>query len=327
VRRLLGVLDQFWFAEAPAARLSVLRILIGAFAFYLVGSHYEKWTKIGHTSPVLFQPVGVVAILDQPLPPVVCQGLIIATLVANVPFILGWCYRFTGPLFAALLWWISSYRNSWSMIYHSENLVVLHVLILALAPAADALSLDSRRRGGGRARRDLAAGWQYGWPIRLICTVTVLCYLVTGVAKVMGPLGASWANGEALRSQVAADALRKEVLGDAGSPLFYVLYDEVWLFMILAVVTLVLELGAPVGLLNMRLARGWALSAFLMHWGVYFIMGIKFRYQLSGILFASFFDVERLVAWFTALRGWGEARLYPVGGWRLPKVYSRPFKP
>jgi len=321
VRRLLGVLDQFWFAEAPAARLSVLRILIGAFAFYLVGSHYEKWTKIGHTSPVLFQPVGVVAILDQPLPPVVCQGLIIATLVANVPFILGWCYRFTGPLFAALLWWISSYRNSWSMVYHSANLVVLHVLILALAPAADALSLDSRREGGGR---DAADGWQYGWPTRLICTVTALSYLVTGVAKVTGPLGISWATGEALRSQVAADALRKEVLGDAGSPLFYVLYDEVWLFTILAVVTLVLELGAPVGLLNKRLAQGWALSAFLMHWGVYLIMGIEFRYQLSGILFASFFDVERLVEWLTALRRWGEARLHPVGGWRLPKVQSRP---
>jgi hypothetical protein len=324
VRRLLGVIDRFWFAEAPAARLAVLRILIGTFAFYLVGSHYQKWTKIGHTSPLLFQPVGVVAILDQPLPAVVCQGLIIAALVANVAFILGWRYRFTGPLFAALLWWISSYRNSWSMIYHSANLVVLHVLILALAPAADALSLDSRRHSSGR---DAADGWQYGWSTRLICTVTVLSYLVTGVAKVAGPLGMSWATGEALRSQVAADALRKEVLGDAGSPLFYVLYDSVWLFTILAVVTLVLELGAPAGLLNKRLAQRWALSAFLMHWGVYFIMGIKFRYQLSGILFASFFDVERLVAWLRALRSWGEARLHPVGGWRLPGVQSGPFKP
>jgi hypothetical protein len=320
VRRVLGIVDQFWFAEAPAARLAVLRILIGAFAFYLVGSHYEKWTKIGHTSPVLFQPVGVVAILDRPLPPAVFQCLIIATLVTSVPFILGWRYRFTGPLFAALLWWTSSYRNSWSMIYHSANLVVLHVSILALAPAADALSLDSRRQGGARGRRDAADGWQYGWPIRLICAVTVLSYLVTGVAKVAGPLGTSWATGEALRSQVAADALRKELLGDAGSPLFYVLYDELWLFTALAVATLVLELGAPVALLNKRLAQGWALGAFLMHWGVYFIMSIKFRYQLSGILFASFFDVEHLVAWVTAWRGWGEARLHAAGGWRLTKV-------
>lgn len=135
----------------------------------------------------------------------------------------------------------------------------------------------------------------------LICAVTALAYLVTGVAKVAGPLGWSWATGEAMRSQVAADAIRKEVLGDAGSPLFYVLFDQVWLFTILGAVSLALELGAPVALLNRRLGQWWALGAFLMHWGILFIMGIKFHYHLSGIPFASFFDVDRLAAWWRAL--------------------------
>ena len=31
-----------------------------------------------------------------------------------------------------------------------------------------------------------------------------------------------------------------------------------------------------------------------MHWGIYFLMRIKFRYQLLGLIFASFFDLERL---------------------------------
>ena len=30
-----------------------------------------------------------------------------------------------------------------------------------------------------------------------------------------------------------------------------------------------------------------------MHWGIYFLMRIKFRYQLLGLIFASFFDLER----------------------------------
>jgi len=31
-----------------------------------------------------------------------------------------------------------------------------------------------------------------------------------------------------------------------------------------------------------------------MHWAIYFLMRIKFRYQLLGLIFASFFDLERL---------------------------------
>jgi hypothetical protein len=223
-----------------------------------------------------------------------------------VLFVVGWGHRFTGPLFGALLLWILSYRQSWSMIYHSMNLPALHVLILGLARAADALSLDSRRPPGATLRREPAGGWRYGWPIQLISAVTVFSYFVTGVAKAAGPLGWAWATGDALRKQVGADAIRKEVLGDAGSPLFYVLYDEVWLFAIMGVGTLALELGAPVALLNRRLGRLWALSAFLLHWGILFIMGIKFRYHLSGILYASFFDVERLVTWYRRARErWG----------------------
>ena len=313
MKRLLQALDEFWFWEAPAERLAVLRILIGAYTCCLVATDYSMWVNISHSSPQLFEPVGVVAVLDKPLPPVVVQALITATLAANVLFVLGWRHRVTGPLFAALLLWILSYRQSWSMIYHSMNLPALHILILGLAPAAAALSLDSRRQAGATGRREPAGAWQYGWPIRLICAVTVLAYFVTAVAKVTGPLGWSWATGEALRSQVAADAIRKEVLGDAGSPLFYVLYHQVWLFAVLAAMSLALELGAPVALLNRRLGRCWAFGAFLMHWGIFFMMGIEFRYHLSGILFASFFDVERLVAWYRrALGRWRASPPTPV---------------
>jgi hypothetical protein len=296
MRRLGRLLDAFWFAEAPAARLALLRILVGAFALYLVAGHYSAWVRVGQTSASLFEPVGVVAVLDRPLPPEVFQGLILACLAANVAFLVGWRYRFTGPLFAVLLLWVLSYRNSWSMIYHSANLVVLHVLILSLVPAADALSLDARRGRKGTGR-DPKGDWRYGWPIRLVCAVTLLSYFVAGVAKVAGPLGWSWATGEALRSQIAADALRKEVLGDAGSALFYALYDQLWLFTLLAVGSLALELGAPLVLLSGRLGRGWAVSAFLMHWGIFLLMGITFRYHLAGVVFASFFNLERLLPW------------------------------
>jgi hypothetical protein len=43
-----------------------------------------------------------------------------------------------------------------------------------------------------------------------------------------------------------------------------------------------------------------------MHWGIYFIMGISFKYYLWGLAYASFFPLERLgaVLRLTSLREW-----------------------
>src|SRR2546423_2722407 len=311
MKRVLRALDEFWFAPAPAARLAVLRILVGAFALGLVASQYAMGSETGPPSPALSAPVGVGPLLHPPLPPRVNEALLAATLVANVLFILGWRHRFTGPAFAALLVWVISYRLSWSMIYHSMNLVALHALVLGFAPAADVLSLDARR-AADTAGRDPTGAWPYGFAIRLLCAVTVLAYFVTGLAKVASPMGWSWATGEVIRSQVAADALRKEVLGETGGPLFRLLYHQVWLFTMMGILTFVVELGAPLALLNKRVAWVWAAVAFMMHWGILLIMGITFRYHLSGIMYAPFFDVERLVQWYRGRRGRRLSRPIPL---------------
>jgi hypothetical protein len=135
-----------------------------------------------------------------------------------------------------------------------------------------------------------------------MCTVTVLTYFLSGAAKVRGPLGWEWVGGEVLRSQIAVDGLRKELLGDGAPPLVFTLYNNVLLFMTMAVGTLAVERGAPVVLLDKRLTRVWAFGAFLMHWGIFFIMGINFRYQLSGVMFAPLFEVERLLGWARSVK-------------------------
>jgi hypothetical protein len=100
----------------------------------------------------------------------------------------------------------------------------------------------------------------------------------------------------------AVDGLRKELLGDGAPPLVFTLYNNVLVFMAMAVGTLAVELGAPVALLDKRLTRVWAFGAFLMHWGIFFIMGINFRYQLSGVMFAPLFEVERLLGWARSVK-------------------------
>jgi predicted DCC family thiol-disulfide oxidoreductase YuxK len=183
------------------------------------------------------------------------------------------------------------------MIFHSDNLVVLHVIVLAFTRSADALSLDALMRE--RRPSDVAAappnGWQYGWPVKLMCAVTVAAYFASAMAKLTAPLGLAWASGQNLRSQMAVDGIRKELFGAAPNALSYTLYDWLPLFSVLAVGSLALEFFAPLALLNRRVGRIWAINTFMMHWGILMVMHITFHYQLSGVLFASFFRVERLL--------------------------------
>jgi hypothetical protein len=121
MNKFLQRLEKFWFVAAPPERLAMLRILVGAFTLQYVGARYGMYYKVANSHPALFDPVGVAALLMQPLPPVVFQFILIATLAANIAFILGWRYRYSGPLFGVLLLVVQCYRNSWSMIYHQQR--------------------------------------------------------------------------------------------------------------------------------------------------------------------------------------------------------------
>jgi len=304
--RTFRLFDRFWFAEQPATRLALLRIIIGGYALYDVTDRFNAFLRNTQTNPSLFDPVGPVAILSAPLEPSVFQALLIITVVLNVQFLLGWGHRVVGPLFGFALLWVLSYRNSWSMIFHTDNLLTLHVLILGFTRSADALSLDALQRipTPDRWPRPLNSWrlrlppphWQYGYPIRLLCLVTTLIYFISGTAKLLGPMGASWGVGQSLRSQIAYDVWRKELLVADPPTLIFGLYDQLWLFTALGIGTFVIELGAPLAVLSGWIAALWIPSAYLMHQGIAQLMGIEFPYQLSGVAFAPFVPLTQVLS-------------------------------
>ncbi|MGB5820172.1 MAG: DCC1-like thiol-disulfide oxidoreductase family protein [Saonia sp.] len=128
----------------------------------------------------------------------------------------------------------------------------------------------------------------------MICAATVCTYFLSGIAKLAGDLAVEWASGSAMRSQVAVDAIRKEMLGAEAAPLFNLLFEHTWLFLGMGILTFVLELGAPLALVKRKWGMVWAVLTWMMHWGIFFIMGITFRYQMSGFMFLSFFNLEKL---------------------------------
>jgi hypothetical protein len=279
-------LDTFFYPSAPAERLAVLRVLVGGFAVVFLLVRFPSFVAARFDAGS-FAPVGPASLLSTPLPTALVYAQVLLAVVSGVLFTAGCLYRLSGPLFAALLLWITSYRSSWGMIFHTENLLTWHVLLLAVAPAADAVSYDSRNRP------EPPDHGRYGWAIRAQCVITVVTYVLAGVAKARIS-GSEWLTGEILRVQIAYDNLRKIELGSVHSPLGAWLVQYAWVFPPLAALTLLLELGAPLSLLNRRLGRAWVAGAMLFHWGVLLLMAIAFPYPLSGIAYASYFDVEKL---------------------------------
>lgn len=288
-------MDQWWFRPAPSERLSLLRIATSAYALWYLGNRIPLFSAVGRTDHSLYDPVSIITWLDGPIAPTLFDAIVWATLGLNLCALLGIAFRLTGPLFAIAVYVTLCYRNSWSMVYHSHNVFLFHLLILGFSRAADTLSIDAlwqRRRGN---KQPIQAAPQYGWPIQLMCVVTVITYCLAGIAKLATPAGFAWAQGAALRDQVGVDALRKEVLGADPGLFAPFIFDHIWLFTVMGVATLIAEAGAPFFLVNRRLSQLWCLATIGMHWGIFFIMGIRFRYQMSGIMFLSFFDIEKLL--------------------------------
>lgn len=280
--------------RAPAERLAIVRVLITGYALGFLLGYTPNIISLTRLGPAQFSPVGPIALLDAPLSSSALIALLLGSIVFGVFALLGAAYRFTGPAFALLLLFITSYRSSFGMIFHTENLLVFHAGILALFPSADAYAFG-RRRPGRSALDEDGPRLIYGAPLFLMSLITVTSYALAGVAKLRYG-GAAWLEGEVLLSHIAWDNLRKLELGSIYSPLGAFLCRFPSIFAPLALLSLAFELLAPLALLGPRLARLWVISAIGFHLGVALVMAIVFAYPLFGFAFASFFAVERPAA-------------------------------
>jgi len=303
-------LGRWWFAPAPPERLAALRIAIGTFAVIWMIARLPEVLAVTRLPATVFEPVGVVRVvhvLGAPLPAIAVVAVALATVGLLIAFTAGLGYRVTAPLAAIGLLWTLSYRNSWGMVFHTENLLVLHVIALAAAPAADAWTLR-----GGAGRGAPAAG--YGWAIKLLAAITCAAYLLAGIAK-LRLAGMAWIDGDQLRNQIAVDNLRKALFGGFVAPLARFVVSHPDGLVALSVLTLVIELGAPLALLGGRVARLWAWGAWGFHVGVVLAMNVWFPYPLAGIAFLPLAEAERPVGW---LVGW------PVRWWRSRGMRAAP---
>jgi hypothetical protein len=193
------------------------------------------------------------------------------------------------PAFALAFLAMTTYRVSFGHVLHTDHLPALHLIVLAVAPAADAWSLDHR------GASPVAPHERFGWPVEVMGLLTVISYLLAGVAKLRYG-GFDWLTGDVLRNQIAYDNLRKVLLGDVHSPVGGWVVRHPLLLRPVAVATVLVELGAFVALGRGWVRAAWAVAAWLFHVGIILLMAIAFPYQLAGVAYAPFFAVERPMA-------------------------------
>ena len=320
--------DAFWFRPAPARRIALLRVVVGAFLFQAQWDHHFSYLNLDRAGADTFEGVGLASFLEGALGHEVWGVVLWLGLVLTAAFTLGLFHRVLAPLCALTLLFLFAYRNSWGQLYHHDNLPVLHLCVLALAPAAHAWSMDAwlRRRLGSRrwfswlAWPALPEGpaqpggtegrWEFGWGIKLMSAVTMLAYWLAGVAKVEGPLGWSWAFGTNLRDQIAYDALYKSLISPGTEGAWVsAIYPHPEYLVPAAAFALGLELFAPLGLFHKRLGQLMCLGLFGMHWGIDLLMTITFPYPAYGLAYLSFFAVEKPVDWVLGRLGLSGARV------------------
>lgn len=299
---LVGRIGGWWFASAPAERLAATRILVGTFAWCWVTFRLYEFWSVAKLPAQHFRPTGIVRVLDAPLSPALVLAIGIATSALLAAFVLGILHRYLAPLAAFALLWTLTYRNCWGMIFHTENLLVLHVLVLAFTPSADAFAI-ARRPG-----REAGAG--YGWVLKLLLAITVITYVLAGIAK-LRVAGMAWLDGEQLRNQIAVDNLRKALLGDSIAPLATPFLDHPSGFTVFSVMTIIFELGAVAALVHPRVGRWWAVTAWGFHVGVVALMNIWFPYPLLGLAYLPLVRCERPFLW--ARGRWRARRGMPPG--------------
>ena len=309
---MIAALDRRFLAPMPAERLAALRVLVGVFGTIYLVARMPYILDVAALPASRFEPVGIARVLDEPLPLWTVRVLLAVTALLGIAFTIGWRHRIVAPAYAVALLASLTYSNSWQHVAHTENLLVLHTAVLAIAPAALVWSLDARRDATSAEARETS-----GWPVRLMSTLTVITYVVAGVAKLRHG-GMDWVTGDVLRNLVAHDNLRKIVLGDVHSPIGGELVAHGWLFPPMAFASLVVELGAPLALVWRRARVVWVVAAWLFHVGVLALMAILFVYPLSGLAYASMLRPEALLRWLAA------RVKRPASDERVPSAYRHP---
>jgi hypothetical protein len=274
LRRRVAYQHDAWFGAADARHLAICRLLLFGYAWPgMAVPGYAEYAAYRDSAwyPVSFFRAWSVPLLGASGLEALSWVLSMASLLALV----GLCYPIAAPVAALSCLYLRGVPQNFGKINHSENLLVIALLVLALSHAADAWSLDAlwrRLRGHGQRLR---AGGHYRWPIRFIGLLVITMYGAAGLSK-LAASGWDWALGDSFRRLLLRHHFTHRPPTEWG----------VWvagfptLCRALALGALLTELLSPLALLGKWPYRVVLVALGCMQLGIYLLLGVAFRPML-----------------------------------------------
>ena len=267
--------ERFWFAPESARNLAAVRILLSAQALWILlsrdipalsGLPADFWKDVPASAHWRF--------LIWEGRPGLETFLHTLALLALAGALLGFRARACCLVAGLLLYHLAPLEtlfftpSPWSK---GLTLSVLGLTTLSLAPCGDALGLT--------ARKPLARGEEYGWPLRLVQLFVCQPYLFSGFAK-LHAAGFQWASAANMRDWLLLSNQDDQLVVFRSLGLW--IADRPGLCLAMGVTALVMDLGFILVLFSKR--SRWALvpAAALFHLGI--LVALNYAYLYTPLL-------------------------------------------
>ncbi|HEY3211038.1 MAG TPA: hypothetical protein VGL18_14870 [Actinomycetota bacterium] len=264
--------EAWLFAPGSPRRLAAVRI--GLASLLAIRLSRGIYLKLAGQPPALFRPLSFMHVLSSmPSRHVVLVAQVIGIASALLA-VIGLRARLTLPLAWGCAVLLNGMATSIGKVVHNDVLLILCLVPLLPARTSDVWSMDALFARHGQVSRDTRqsdSGIAYGWPLRTALVVATGAYFFTGLAK-LAFSGPAWVLSGNLRwvLYAASDA--------RGTPNLLALFvaDRPWLAHLVALSTLVVELGFPVMLWRARAAWFLVPGAVALHAAIWVTLGLDY---------------------------------------------------
>jgi uncharacterized membrane protein YphA (DoxX/SURF4 family) len=264
-----SALEARWFAPALPGPLGLCRALFFATLLLRVAPQVQSapWAEV---APVFWMPTDLFALLHLGVAPAAVLTLLDAIWRASLVLAcIGLWTRAACTVAFVLGVYLLGLPQCFGKIDHWSGLLVLTMGVLALARSGDAWSWDALRRERRGAPAPSPSG-EYRWPLELGRILLVLVFFAAGIAKLRQG-GLAWASADNMR----AILLAPHYANDRALPALGLdVADSALLCGLLAVATIVAEVGAPLALLGGAVAGLVIGTLFAMQLGIATLIGV-----------------------------------------------------
>ena len=298
LQRWIARWNAYWFPLGSPVNLAAVRIIaVGAQIYWLLPLLRHN-VNLATKNTEFLDPQIVVRLITAVVPkevafsPDAITAIHWVTIAAGLTAMVGLFTRTSLFVFAAGVWVIISHLYSFADVHHRQALFAIFLMLLPFAPSGARLSVDALLRRRREQREGLAPSDELVdtavWPLRLLHVLLAVTYFSTGMAKVLSG-GMAWVNGYTLQQYIFSDATTSKL------PLGIWLSQNYTLCVLLAVATILFEVGYPVSLYFRRTAPLWFISAIGFHIGLYVTSGHPFfEHMMMNALLLFFLDRDWL---------------------------------